>query len=132
MAGEYIEFHNNAQPALNETNVNRMQQLIKQDIQGAVAGDTLPVGVIIPFCSDTIPQNWLLCDGSSFNQADYPALYTALGNSTTLPDCTDRCLGASGDSHLLTTSRSRMLTHKHTLDLTNFTHDHDVPSAQKN
>ena len=28
MAGEYIEFVNNSQPALNEDNLNLMQQLI--------------------------------------------------------------------------------------------------------
>mgnify|MGYP002525429258 CR=1 FL=1 len=79
MAGEYIEFHNNAQPALNETNVNRMQQLIKQDIQGAVSGDTLPVGAIMPFGSDTIPENWLLCNGQAVSRTDYQQLFNTIG-----------------------------------------------------
>lgn len=79
MAGEYIEFHNNAQPALNETNVNRMQQLIKQDIQGAVSGDTLPVGAIMPFGSDTIPENWLLCNGQAVSRTEYQQLFNTIG-----------------------------------------------------
>ena len=99
MAGEYIEFNNNTQPALNDTNVNRMQQLIKQDIQAAVSGDTLPVGAILPFGSDTVPDNWLLCDGSAVSREDYTQLFNTIGTTfgvgdgfTTfnLPDLRDR------------------------------------------
>lgn len=99
MAGEYIEFNNNTQPALNDTNVNRMQQLIKQDIQAAVSGDTLPVGAIMPFGSDTVPDNWLLCDGSAVSREDYQQLFNTIGTTfgqgdgfTTfnLPDLRDR------------------------------------------
>lgn len=79
MAGEYIEFNNNSQPALNDTNINRMQQLIKQDIQGAVSGDTLPVGAIMPFGSDTIPDNWLLCNGQAVSRTTYQELFNTIG-----------------------------------------------------
>jgi microcystin-dependent protein len=81
MAGEYIEFNNNAQPAVNDTNLNRLQQLIKQDIQGAVSGDTLPVGAIMPFGSDTIPENWLLCNGQAVSRTDYQQLFNTIGTS---------------------------------------------------
>ena len=79
MAGEYIEFNNNSQPALNDTNINRLQQLIKQDIHGAVSGDTLPVGAIMPFGSDTIPENWLLCNGQAVSRTDYQELFNTIG-----------------------------------------------------
>lgn len=79
MAGEYIEFNNNSQPALNDVNINRLQQLIKQDIQGAVSGDTLPVGAIMPFGSDTIPENWLLCNGQAVSRTDYQELFNTIG-----------------------------------------------------
>ena len=79
MAGEYIEFNNNSQPALNDTNINRLQQLIKQDIQGAVSGDTLPIGAIMPFGSDTIPDNWLLCNGQAVSRTDYQDLFNTIG-----------------------------------------------------
>lgn len=79
MAGEYIEFNNNSQPALNDVNINRLQQLIKQDIQGAVSGDTLPVGAIMPFGSDTIPENWLLCNGQAVSRTDYQDLFNTIG-----------------------------------------------------
>lgn len=81
MAGEYIEFNNNSQPALNDTNINRMQQLIKQDIQGAVSGDTLPVGAIMPFGSDTIPDNWLLCNGQAVSRTTYQELFNTIGTT---------------------------------------------------
>lgn len=81
MAGEYIEFNNNSQPALNDVNINRLQQLIKQDIQGAVSGDTLPIGVIMPFGSDTIPKNWLLCNGQAVSRTDYQELFNTLGTT---------------------------------------------------
>jgi len=99
MAGEYIAFDNNSQPAINDANLNLLQQLIKQDIQGAVSGDTLPVGVIIPFGSDIIPENWLLCDGSDVSRTDYQQLFNTIGTTfgqgdgfTTfnLPDLRDR------------------------------------------
>lgn len=79
MAGEYIEFNNDSQPALNDVNINRLQQLIKQDIQGAVSGDTLPVGAIMPFGSDTIPENWLLCNGQAVSRTDYQELFNTIG-----------------------------------------------------
>ena len=81
MAGEYIEFNNNSQPAINDTNLNRLQQLIKQDIQGAVSGDTLPIGAIMPFGSDTIPDNWLLCNGQAVSRTDYQELFNTIGTT---------------------------------------------------
>ena len=77
----YIEFNNNTQPALNDTNVNRMQQMIKQDIRGAVFGDTLPIGAIMPFGSDTIPENWLLCNGQAVSRETYSSLFNTIGTT---------------------------------------------------
>ena len=81
MAGEYIEFNNNTQPAVNDTNLNLLQQLIKQDIQGAVSGDTLPVGTMVQFGSNIIPENWLLCDGSAVSRTTYQELFNTIGTS---------------------------------------------------
>lgn len=41
------------------------------------------------------PQNWLVCDGGSFSQSDYPALYKVLGK-TTLPDMREAALVGIG------------------------------------
>ena len=81
MAGEYIEFDNNNQPAVNDTNLNTLQQLIKQDIVGTVGGDTMPVGVIIQFGSSTIPTNWLECDGSEVSRTTYQDLFNTIGTT---------------------------------------------------
>lgn len=81
MAGEYIEFDNNNQPAVNDTNLNRLQQLIKQDIVGTIGGDTLPIGTIVQYGSDTIPTNWLLCDGSEVSRTEYQSLFNVIGIS---------------------------------------------------
>ncbi len=81
MAGEYIEFNNLTQPAVNDTNLNLLQRYIKQDIQGAVSGDTLPVGAILPFGSDIIPDNWLLCNGQEVSRTDYYQLFDVIGTT---------------------------------------------------
>ena len=38
-------------------------------------GDTLPIGAILPFSSDTIPNGWLLCDGRAVSRTKYAESY---------------------------------------------------------
>lgn len=47
----------------------------------AGGGDTLPIGAILPFSSDTVPNGWLLCDGRIVEQADYPELFEVIGTT---------------------------------------------------
>jgi microcystin-dependent protein len=49
-------------------------------------GVGVPVGSVTAYAGTTLPDGWLLCDGGSFRQQDYPELYVVLGNRTTLPD----------------------------------------------
>ena len=49
------------------------------------------IGKIKTTINPTIPEGWLLCDGSEFSQEDYPLLYEFLG-STTLPNYNGRAL----------------------------------------
>lgn len=44
-------------------------------------GDTLPIGGIIAFASDTIPSGWLLCDGRAVSRTEYAELFKAIGLS---------------------------------------------------
>lgn len=46
---------------------------------GAV--DSLPVGAVIEWFSDTIPNNWLLCDGQAVSRTDYSSLFNVLGTT---------------------------------------------------
>lgn len=59
----------------------------------------LPIGIVQAFAGTTIPNGWLLCDGSAVSRTDYAALYAVIGTtygagngSTTfnLPNLTDK------------------------------------------
>jgi microcystin-dependent protein len=39
-----------------------------------------PVGSVVPFAGRFLPPTWLLCDGQTVLQKDYPDLYTAIGD----------------------------------------------------
>ena len=82
----YIKFNNASQPAINDTNLNKMQDLIHQDVTGAVSGDTLPIGAIVPFGSDTIPENWLLCNGQAISRTEYVDLFNNIGTTFGIGD----------------------------------------------
>jgi microcystin-dependent protein len=64
----------------------------------------IPVGLIHPFASATLPDGYLLCDGSSYATADYPELFAVVGYSFggagadfLVPDLIDRTIiGSSG------------------------------------
>ena len=74
-----------------------------------IALDTLaavltPTGVIQAFAGSTVPDGWLLCDGSAVNRTDYADLYAVIGDtygdgdgSTTfnLPDLVDKFIEGS-------------------------------------
>lgn len=49
--------------------------------QSGSGGDTLPIGAILPFSGDVIPNGWLLCDGSIIEQEDYPELFEVLAGN---------------------------------------------------
>ena len=76
-----IDFTNMQEPAINDTNLNQMQLNIENAINAQVSGDTLPVGCIVPFTSDTVPENWLLCDGSAVSRTEYALLFSVIGTT---------------------------------------------------
>ena len=66
-----------------------------------------PIGSVMPFAGDKVPDGWLLCDGSEVNISDYPALFDVIrmawgGDGTTkfrVPDMRGMFLrGVSGTS----------------------------------
>ena len=76
-----IDFVNEQEPAINDTNLNLMQTYIETAINAQVSGDTLPIGCIVPFTSDTVPENWLLCDGQAVSRTDYALLFSIIGTT---------------------------------------------------
>ena len=54
----------------------------------AVINQLVPVGTVISYVgnANSFPPGWMVCNGATFNQDQYPSLYTALNNSNTLPN----------------------------------------------
>jgi microcystin-dependent protein len=44
-----------------------------------VEPNPIPAGAMMAWGSDTIPSNWLLCDGSAINRSTYASLFAAIG-----------------------------------------------------
>lgn len=60
-------------------------------------GFVMPVGAIIAYGGRKLPEGWLLCDGSPFDQLTYSELYQALGNINTVPDLRSRFIVGAGN-----------------------------------
>lgn len=48
-------------------------------IIGGSSGGGVPVGTIIPFAGNSIPEGYLLCDGSAISRTDYATLFAVIG-----------------------------------------------------
>lgn len=77
----------------------------------------VPIGVVLPFASPTIPQGWLLCAGQSVSRSTYADLFTVIGTtygpgdgSTTfdLPDLRGRAV--AGRDNMNGTTAGRLST----------------------
>ncbi len=66
-------------------NLNNLGTADKSSLVAAInylmRSATLPVGIITPTASETIPAGWLLCDGSAVSRETYAALYSAIGTT---------------------------------------------------
>lgn len=77
-----------------------------------------PIGSIVIWPGDEIPENYLLCDGSFISIAEYPDLYAVIGETygagsgvVALPDLTARFpLGVSGSHELASTGGAETVT----------------------
>lgn len=75
----------------------------------APVSSTVPVGTIVAHVGVNIPDEWLLCDGTSYRKGDYPALAAVLGATGTggefmVPDLRGRFLMGASDAHPLASS----------------------------
>lgn len=99
----------------------------------------IPIGLIHPFASATIPEGYLLCDGTTLDTADYPELFAVIGYSFggsgsafLLPDLIDRtiigssgtfALGDTGGAIDVTLDVSQIPSHTHS----DAGHAHSIP-----
>ena len=65
---------------------------------------SVPVGTIMAFAGVNIPDGWLVCDGTSYRKADYPALAAVLGATGSgrefeVPDLRGRFLMGVSEAH---------------------------------
>jgi len=91
----------------------------------------MEAGLIMHFAGGTIPDGWLVCDGSSVAQADYPELYAVIGttyggtgSNFNLPNLEDRFTVGAGNSYAngdtggqstVTLSTSQIPSHDHSV-----------------
>lgn len=92
----------------------------------ATINQMMPVGTIVTFgfAASNLPPGWLLCDGSKFDNNQYPDLSKLLGNSNVLPDLRGyflRGLDPTGkvdpdgkSRSLLSTQADALKQHQHT------------------
>lgn len=84
---EYVDNALTDKQPLDDT----LTDLSGKDIAGLLAylglgeGSALPVGVPVPWSSETPPDGWLKCNGAAFDTAQYPALAAAYPSGV-LPD----------------------------------------------
>ena len=105
----------------------------------------VPCGVIIPLSYQplTIPEGFLLCDGSSCNINDYPNLFTLIqytyggsGSSFNIPDLRDKrgymdsnySLGTISGANSITLTESQLPQHTHNVNSSSYsvTHSHGI------
>ena len=49
------------------------------ELAGAQTVSAVPVGSIVPYGRTLIPEGYLACDGTTYNQADFSDLYQTIG-----------------------------------------------------
>ena len=68
---ELIELLDNIEDTLNGNKLMKSSR----------AKSIIPSGVVLPFAGGTIPEDFLLCDGSAVSRTEYPDLFAAIGTT---------------------------------------------------
>ena len=59
--------------------------LLKQTRNNFVGDLAVPIGAILPFAGNVVPDGYLLCDGSEVERTRFTALYDVIGNTYGVP-----------------------------------------------
>lgn len=105
----------------------------------------VPCGVIIPLSYEpiTIPEGFLLCDGSSYTTTNYPNLFALIqytyggsGSTFNIPDLRDKrgymdsnySLGTISGANSITLTESQLPQHTHNMNVSSYsvTHSHGI------
>ena len=62
-----------------KSNSDNDVEWVDQTGQGGATGDTLPIGAVIEWDNDVIPENWLLLNGQAVSRTDYKELFELYG-----------------------------------------------------
>lgn len=103
-------------------------------VETVTGGACMPTGAIVAYAGGTIPDGFLLCDGTQYNTVDYPQLFNAIGyawggsgSMFSVPNLVDRfVVGSGGDFSLADTGGEKNVT------LTENqipSHDHSIPGT---
>jgi len=102
----------------------------------------LPIGTILIYSLTSLPDGYLLCDGTSYSSSGtYNSLYNVIGttygsgsssNSFNVPDFTSKFpigtsgnLGQTGGSTSVSITKDNLPSHNHTINIS-FTHSHNI------
>ena len=92
-------------------NGDNSKKLANTEFIQALASILVPVGCVQAYAGNTLPDGWLLCDGSAISRTDYANLYSVIGDTYgagdgtstfNLPNLTDKFIqgnATSGTEH---------------------------------
>jgi len=92
-------------------NGDNSKKLANTEFIQALASILVPIGCVQAYAGNTLPNGWLLCDGSAVSRTDYAELYAVIGttygagdgiDTFNLPDLVDKFIqgnATSGTEH---------------------------------